>query len=141
MNSTSTGFISDYSANTRFLQIYSIEYADYIIENFPFLFNNVVMNLETDPKIYKYILRKISSRNIVVFVYPAYMSLMSIKNEEKSSHIQWLSYWVLYGISCVLESMQFVSRHIPSFSLLRIIFLILCFLPNVKVILNCYFHW
>ena len=55
-----------YSANTRFLQIYSIEYADHIIENFPFLFNNVVMNLETNLKIYKYILRKISSRNIVV---------------------------------------------------------------------------
>ena len=66
MNSTSTGFISDYSANTRFLQIYSKEYADHIIENFPFLFNNVVMNLETDLKTYKYILQKILSKKIVV---------------------------------------------------------------------------
>lgn len=66
MNSTSTGFISDYSADTRFLQIYSIEYADYIIENFQFLFNNEKMSLETNLKIYKYILQKISSKNIVV---------------------------------------------------------------------------
>ena len=55
-----------YSANTKFLQIYSIEYADHIIENFPFLFNNEEMNLETNLKTYKYILRKISSRNIIV---------------------------------------------------------------------------
>ena len=71
--------------------------------------------------------------NIVVFLYPAYMSLMSIKNEDKSSHIQWLSYWVVYGISCILDSMQFISRRIPYFSLLRIVFLILCFLPNVRL--------
>lgn len=55
-----------YSANTRFLQIYSKEYADHIIENFPFLFNNVVMNLETNLKTYKYILQKILSKKIVV---------------------------------------------------------------------------
>ena len=55
-----------YSANTRFLQIYSTEYADHIIENFPFLFNNKEMNLETNLKIYKYILQKILSKKIVV---------------------------------------------------------------------------
>ena len=55
-----------YSANTRFLQIYSTEYADHIIENFPFLFNNEKMSLETNLKTYKYILQKILSRNIVV---------------------------------------------------------------------------
>ena len=66
MNSTNTGFISDYSANTRFLHIYSIRYADYIIENFPFLFNNEEMNLETNLKTYKYILQKILSKKIVV---------------------------------------------------------------------------
>lgn len=62
MNPTNTGFILDYSTNTRFLQIYSIEYADYIIENFPFLFNNEEMNLKTNLKTYKYILQKILSK-------------------------------------------------------------------------------
>lgn len=61
------------------------------------------------------------------------MSLMSIKNEDKDSHNQWLTYWIIYGISCVMESIQFISRSVPFFSLVRFVFLVLCFLPNVKV--------
>ena len=59
-------FCWSYSANTRFLQIYGTEYADHVIENFPFLFNNEEMNLETNLKTYKYILQKILSKKIVV---------------------------------------------------------------------------
>lgn len=65
MNNTNY-FCWSYSANTRFMQIYGFEAADHVIENFPFLFNNVVMNLETDLKTYKYILQKILSKKIVV---------------------------------------------------------------------------
>lgn len=65
MNNTNY-FCWTYSANTRFLQIYNTEYADHIIENFPFLFNNEEMNLETNLKTYKYILQKILSKKIVV---------------------------------------------------------------------------
>ena len=74
-------------------------------------------------------------RNLIVFIYPAYMSLMSIKNEDKDSHIQWLTYWVIYGVTCIMESTEFLVRKIPYFSFLRFVFLVLCFLPNVKVLL------
>lgn len=71
--------------------------------------------------------------NLIVFVFPAYMSLMTIKDEDKGDHVQWLTYWIIYGISCVLESTELIVRKVPYFSFIRFVFLVLCFLPNIKV--------
>ena len=48
---------------------------------------------------------------------------------------KWLTYWILFALSCVLDSMTLVHHIIPYFSLVRFVFLVLCMIPQVDVVL------
>lgn len=72
-------------------------------------------------------------RNLIVFIYPVYASFKALKSDDKEDDTQWLSYWVIYALLNVLESIPMVVKAIPYYALLRVIALVLCFLPQVQV--------
>ncbi|CBK25408.2 uncharacterized protein [Blastocystis hominis] len=51
---------------------------------------------------------------------------------------KWLTYWILFALSCVLDSMPFVHYIIPYFSLVRFVFLFLCMIPQVDLATTIY---
>lgn len=75
-------------------------------------------------------------RNVITFAYPVYASFASLKTGKIEEEPKWLTYWILYALSCVLDSMGLVHSVIPYFSLVRFIFLVLCFIPQVNVLLS-----
>jgi len=71
--------------------------------------------------------------NLIGFVYPVYASFKALKSESKDDDSQWLTYWVVYGFFTLIESLSDVLLFwIPFYYLLKIIFLIWCFLPATK---------
>ena len=71
---------------------------------------------------------------MITFAYPVYASFASLKEGKIEEEPKWLTYWILYALSCVLDSMGLVHAVIPYFSLVRFIFLVLCFIPQVNVL-------
>ncbi|TPX51201.1 hypothetical protein SeLEV6574_g00424 [Synchytrium endobioticum] len=41
--------------------------------------------------------------NLIGFVYPAYASFKAIESSNKEDDVQWLTYWVVFGLLNVLE--------------------------------------
>ena len=72
-------------------------------------------------------------RNLIVFAYPVYCSFAELKTGIMDHEAKWLTYWILFALSCVLDSMPFVHYIIPYFSLVRFVFLFLCMIPQVDV--------
>ncbi|KAK8797000.1 hypothetical protein WA538_000226 [Blastocystis sp. DL] len=70
--------------------------------------------------------------NFIVFLYPVYASFKAIKSNNKDDDTQWLTYWVIYGLLSVIESVGFITALIPYYSLIRVVALVLCFLPQVQ---------
>jgi len=70
--------------------------------------------------------------NLVGFAYPLYQSFYSLKAgvpDEKDT--QWLTYWVVYSIFTLIESLtDFFLHWIPLYHLVKIAFLVWCFLPQ-----------
>lgn len=74
--------------------------------------------------------------NLIVFIYPVYASFKALKTTNKEDDEQWLSYWVIYALFNVIESIPLVTKFIPYFSLIRVIALVLCYLPQTQVDLS-----
>ena len=68
-----------------------------------------------------------------MFIYPVYASFKALKTSNKEDDEQWLSYWVIYALFNVIESIPLVTKFIPYFSLIRVIALVLCYLPQTQV--------
>lgn len=68
-----------------------------------------------------------------MFLYPVYASFKAIKSNNKDDDTQWLTYWVIYGLLSVIESIGFITALIPYYPLIRVVALVLCFLPQVQV--------
>ena len=71
-------------------------------------------------------------RNAVAFVYPAYASLNCIKTTKSEEHIMWMTYWILFASTAIVECST-LGRVIPFFSVIRCVFLVMCYLPSVNV--------
>jgi len=71
--------------------------------------------------------------NLVGFLYPVYASFKALKTRETEDDTQWLTYWVVYGCLQVLESfLGFIIRRMPIYSIVKLLFLMWCFLPPTK---------
>merc|ERR1719424_2521770 len=69
--------------------------------------------------------------NIVGFAYPFYASMKSIKSGGKDDDTVWLTYWVVYGLFNLLESItDFLFYWIPMYYPIKIGFLVWCMLPQ-----------
>lgn len=84
--------------------------------------------------------------NIVGFGYPLYESFQSLKRKPLPGEVdeedsQWLTYWVVYSAFTLLESFSnFLELWIPFYHLVKVAFLLWCFLPQTRGALYIYHH-
>ena len=62
-----------------------------------------------------------------------YASFKAIKSNNKDDDTQWLTYWVIYALVSVIESVGIITAFIPYYSIIKVVGLVLCFLPQVQV--------
>ncbi|XP_055514921.1 receptor expression-enhancing protein 5-like isoform X2 [Leucoraja erinacea] len=68
--------------------------------------------------------------NVVVFLFPAYFSVLAIESANKQEKLKWLMYWVIYGAFAIVECTAGILLYvIPSFQKLKTIFLLWCMAP------------
>jgi receptor expression-enhancing protein 5/6 len=71
--------------------------------------------------------------NLVGFVYPMYASMKAIKSTTKEDDTQWLTYWVIYALFNVIESITSILLcWIPFYFYVKIAFLIFLMHPTTK---------
>ena len=75
--------------------------------------------------------------NLIGFAYPLYESFRSLAAAQSTSAVhnqqQWLTYWVIYGIFALVESLtDFFLYWVPFYHLVKIAFLVWCFLPTTR---------
>ena len=86
---------------------------------------------------------------LLATVYPLYMSFKTLQfrigeekadggiydeEDERENIVQWLSYWIFYTIFINLESFfGTILKRVPLYFFFKIIFLLLCFLPQYQL--------
>ena len=76
---------------------------------------------------------------LVGVTLPAYFSIKAIESPEFDDDKQWLTYWAIYGIFTLLDQFAiFILRIFPFYFVLKILFLIWCFMPNTMGALFIY---
>eukprot|EP01033_Poteriospumella_lacustris_P009658 gene9658-6910_t len=67
------------------------------------------------------------------FLYPAYCSIKAIESNNKDDDTQWLTYWLVFGLFKVVESVaDFLISSIPFYFLIKLAFLVYLFLPQTQ---------
>ena len=70
--------------------------------------------------------------NLVGFAYPLYESYRSL-HSTTHSQAHWLTYWVVYALFALVESLtNFFLYWIPLYHLVKIAFLVWCYLPQTR---------
>ena len=78
---------------------------------------------------------------IVGIVLPTYWSIKAIESNEGDDDKQWLTYWAVYAVFDFLDLFAgFILKIIPFYYILKLIFLIWCFMPNTQGALMVYNH-
>jgi receptor expression-enhancing protein 5/6 len=78
---------------------------------------------------------------IVGIVLPTYWSIKAIESNEGDDDKQWLTYWAVYAVFDFLDLFAgFILKIIPFYYILKLIFLIWCFMPNTQGALIVYNH-
>ena len=61
--------------------------------------------------------------DMFAFVYPAYMSFKAIDSPDATDDTQWLTYWVVFALFSIVESvMSFLVTWIPFYYLIKVCF-------------------
>ena len=76
---------------------------------------------------------------LVGVTLPTYWSIKAIESEDYTDEKQWLTYWTIFGIFTLLEQFaNFILRIFPFYFIVKIVFLIWCFMPNTMGALFIY---
>ena len=76
---------------------------------------------------------------LVGVLLPAYWSIKAIESPYYDDDKQWLTYWAIYGLFTLLDQFaNIVLKIIPFYFLIKIVFLIWCFMPNTMGALFVY---
>jgi receptor expression-enhancing protein 5/6 len=76
---------------------------------------------------------------LVGVIYPGYMSLKAIKNDNKLDNMLWLSYWIWYGLFTLIESITDILLFwIPMYQFMKMAFYVYLYAPNTKGALFLY---
>jgi len=68
--------------------------------------------------------------NMVGFLYPAYASIHALESPHKDDDSKWLTYWVVFALFGVIEFFSdIIFSWFPLYWLVKVIFLMWCFLP------------
>jgi len=77
--------------------------------------------------------------NLVGFAYPLYASFKAINSENTDDDSQWLTYWVVFALFTVVESFTDLFLYwIPFYHLMKMAFLVWCYLPHTMGALGIY---
>jgi len=69
--------------------------------------------------------------HLVGFVYPFYATVAAIESKTKNDDTQWLVYWTVFGLFCVVENfVEWILYWIPFYYPLKVSFLLWCFVPK-----------
>ena len=69
--------------------------------------------------------------NVIGFTYPVYATIKAIETTAKEDDTQWLVYWVVFSLFCVIENfVDFILFWLPFYYPLKVSFLLWCMLPN-----------
>lgn len=93
---------------------------------------------------------------LIATLYPLYISLKTLQSiigeekadggsyteeDQKQDIIQWLSYWVVYSLFINFEGLfGKLLKYIPFYFIIKVIFLLLCFLPQYRLSWWIYTH-
>ena len=70
---------------------------------------------------------------IVGIVLPTYWSIKAIESNEGDDDKQWLTYWAVYAVFDFLDLfVGFILKIIPFYYILKLVFLVWCFMPNTQ---------
>jgi receptor expression-enhancing protein 5/6 len=70
--------------------------------------------------------------NLAGFVIPAYYSLDALFTASKTDDTQWLTYWVVFALFTVLESLLSVVYWFPFYYTFKFVFLLWLSLPMFR---------
>ena len=71
--------------------------------------------------------------NLIGFLYPAIKSFKAIESQTSKDDVQWLTYWIIYGSFSISEhALSFIVNAIPHYWLIKIAFLMWCYLPKTQ---------
>ena len=100
---------------------------------------------------------RIIRRNMIGFVYPAYVSLVALNSKDREDDTKWsvlwilchsrLTYWVVFGFFSIIESIVSIFAklyHICDginyrnvmYYIVKIVMLVCCFIPDIDVLIG-----
>ena len=69
--------------------------------------------------------------DLFAFAYPAYMSFKAIDTPDKVDDVQWLTYWVVFAMFSIVESvMNFLVSWIPFYFVIKCAFFLWMYHPK-----------
>ncbi len=64
-------------------------------------------------------------------IYPLYYSIKSLRERNRSKIRDWLKYWIVFSILMNFEGVfEYFLDQIPLYFFYKVVFLLICFLPN-----------
>jgi receptor expression-enhancing protein 5/6 len=76
---------------------------------------------------------------IIGITLPTYWSIKAIESPEENDDKQWLTYWSVYAVFSFLDLFaKFILKIIPFYYVVKLIFLVWCFMPNTQGALFIY---
>ncbi|XP_038633695.1 receptor expression-enhancing protein 6-like isoform X1 [Scyliorhinus canicula] len=71
--------------------------------------------------------------NVIIFLYPAYFSILAIESDNKEDKLKWLMFWVIYGafaiFECAARILLFVFPAFPVYHKFKSLFMLWCMAP------------
>lgn len=69
--------------------------------------------------------------NVIGFAYPAYQSFKAIESSHKEDDTQWLTYWTVFGVFSILETVvDAIIYWFPFYYIIKVAFLLYLYLPQ-----------
>ena len=70
---------------------------------------------------------------LVGILLPTFFSIKAIESKEEDDDKLWLTYWTIYAVFSFLDLfVGWILKIIPFYFIIKLIFLVWCFMPNTK---------
>jgi len=70
---------------------------------------------------------------LVAIVLPTFFSIKAIESKEEDDDKLWLTYWTIYAVFSFLDLFAgWILKILPFYFIIKLIFLVWCFMPNTK---------
>ena len=71
--------------------------------------------------------------NLIGIAFPIFYSLKSLQSREEDDDKQWLTYWIIYSCTNILDVFSdYIMAVMPFYFFIKIVFLMWMFLPNIR---------